>query len=66
MFSITSAVPVLSDLNVERIVEALEGTTPSLLVEYGSGASTVFFINKLKARKKLKMVSVENSEASFN
>jgi hypothetical protein len=36
-------VPVLSKRNVERLVDIIHDTKPQLVVEFGSGASALFF-----------------------
>ena len=62
--AITDFVPVLSEKNVLFICDILENNEIDLIIEYGSGASTIFFVEKVK-NTACKFVSVENKRNWF-
>ena len=57
-------IPTLSKKNVEFVNYIIEKENIDLLIEYGSGNSTLFFLNKLKT-KNLKFISIENTKFWF-
>ena len=59
-------VPVLSKPNVERLVDLVHKTKPQLVVEYGSGSSTLFFIKVLNDIGGARFVSEENVSNWFD
>ena len=63
--SLETAVPVLSKRNVKKIVETIHSIKPSLLVEFGSGASTLYFIKVLNELSGSRFVSIENTPEWF-
>lgn len=63
-FSADTAVPSLSGRNVDLIAAEI-GRKPSMIVEYGSGGSTLFFIKQLVGTYKVKFVSIENTSEWF-
>jgi hypothetical protein len=61
----TNAVPALSRKNVLFIEELIKQNKIQLIIEYGSGNSTLYFLEKLKAAPSLKFTSVENTKSWF-
>ena len=57
-------VPVLSQKNVEKIEGLIADNNIDAIVEYGSGNSTIYFLNKYKD-KHIKFISVENTKPWF-
>ena len=57
-------VPVLSDKNVTKIHEIICKNEIDAIVEYGSGASTIYFLDHFK-EKNVKFISVENTKFWF-
>jgi len=57
-------VPVLPQKNVEKIESIISGNHIDTIIEYGSGNSTIYFIEKYKSQN-IKFISVENSKNWF-
>ena len=57
-------VPVLSEKNVNKVNEIIDKNEIDAIVEYGSGASTIYFLNRYK-EKTIKFISVENTKSWF-
>ena len=56
--------PSLSKKNVDFINRIIESKKITTIIEYGSGNSTLYFIEKYK-KKKLKLISIENTKKFF-
>lgn len=61
---IKQPVPVLSKKNVEFINRLITANNIDLIIEFGSGNSTIYFINKLQDTK-ITLLSVENTKYWF-
>jgi hypothetical protein len=60
-------IPVLSKKNVDLINQLLEKDQPDLIVEFGSGGSTLFYLDFLNSKSiKTKFISVENTDYWFS
>ncbi len=57
-------IPVLSEKNLKKINEIISENSIDAIVEYGSGASTIYFIDHYK-KKNIKFISVENTKSWF-
>ena len=57
-------VPILSNRNLEKIEEIILKNNIETIIEFGSGDSTLYFLDKYKSQK-VKFISVENSKFYF-
>ena len=57
-------VPVLSEKNVYKVEKIIAKNNIDTIIEYGSGSSTIYFLNKYKSRK-IKLISIENTKFWF-
>ena len=57
-------IPILSKKNVELIEKIIDEKNIDIIIEYGSGSSTLYFLKNLK-EKKIKFRSVENNKFYF-